>query len=708
MPRYNYMQNSFISGQISPKLAARTDVNEYKTGLRELTNMNIYRSGGASRRNGFARAGNDYADNLVNYIRIPFTQLDGSTVNVIVKLGANAEIYQEGDPTFIIDFINAGVLTNLENVNVGSGLSWVQHNRDMIIVHSSGDLEPIIISETFPSTIFGGSKFTFQNWTDGTTLTADPTSQVNTHRVFGSPIGKPNNTSTTITPAVAPTVGAFMNFTASTAIFDTGHVNTFFYSDQDGTAPNIRNYAFKVTAYVSATVVTGQVVLISTGAAPTGAASTYWYESNWSDYRGWPKTIQMHNGALVFGGNKTQPTTLWSSEVGSMFEFNFHWDSVQGTESTYARSPVVTAASPFERTLGDSQGDAIAWLKSTRTLLVGTTSTEYAVDMTVGTALPQTREGGATIQPAAADNFIYYVSRDRRSIHEIGYSNDNGSFISRNISTLSDDLIGSSRIKKLVWYSPSNLLFFLTDDGKLYSVTLHRSAQVTGFNSVPVAGNVLDIYLSVDILGDTNFFIVTDKTDMEASYTAPSGTAVQLLELVDKNPLGTGIWYLDYSTTALDLITPGTYPTSITPGLVITAVDVNTQIIYKDLVVGASGEIIPGVTGATLLVGLQYTSRLTTLNLEVGPNPLLNSQGDITRIDRVTLKLYKTKAGTYGSVGSSLYDFELEDPTVEFSGNVQVDLPQSPDDENFIIVETDEPLPMNILGMVMRGSNNGG
>jgi len=86
MPRYNYMQNSFISGQISPKLAARTDVNEYKTGLKELTNMNIYRSGGASRRNGFARAGNDYADNLVNYIRIPFTQLDGSTVNVIVKL----------------------------------------------------------------------------------------------------------------------------------------------------------------------------------------------------------------------------------------------------------------------------------------------------------------------------------------------------------------------------------------------------------------------------------------------------------------------------------------------------------------------------------------------------------------------------------------------------------------------------------------------
>jgi len=702
MPRYHYMQNSFISGQVSPKLVSRTEVNEYKTGLKELTNMHIYRSGGASRRNGFKLGGNDFVDTLGNYTRIPFTQLDGSTVNVIVKVGNNAEIYQENDPTFTNDFISAGVITNLENVDDASQLGWVQHNRDLIIVHATGDLEPIIISETFPSALPLSSKFTFQNWTDEITLSADSTSQVNTHRVFGMPIGKPNNTSTTISPSATPTIGASLTFVASDPIFDEGHENTFFYVDQGGTAPNFNTYAFKVVTYNSSTSVSGTVVLVAN--TPTGAASDYWYEANWSNYRGWPKTVQMHNGALVFGGNKTQPTTLWSSEVGSMFEFNFYFDSTQGSEGTYSRTPVVTAASPFERTLGDSQGDAISWMKSARTLLVGTTSTEFAVDMAAGTALPQTREGGASIQASSADNFIYYVSRDRKSIHEIGYSNDNGSFISRNITTLSDDLIGSSRIKKLTWYAPSNTLYFMTDDNKLYSVTLHRSAQVTGFSSVPVEGNVVDFYVEKELSGDDTLNVITDKIDL-VGYVAPSGVGMQVLRLTDKEAFD---HYLDYSELTIEGGTPGEYPTSYAASTVVTAIDVTTGTVYKDLTVDGSGNVIPGVEGATLLVGLQYTSRLITLNLEVGPNPLLNSQGDINRIDRVTLKLYKTKTGTYGSVGSSLYDFELEDPTVEFSGNVQVDLPQSPDDENFVIVETDEPLPMNILGMVMRGSNNGG
>lgn len=700
MPRYHYMQNSFISGQVSPKLAARTEVNEYKTGLKELTNMHIFRSGGSYRRNGLLLGGNDFVDTLGNYTRIPFTQLDGSTINVIVKVGNDSEIYQENDPTFTNDFINPGVLTNLANVEDASKLSWAQHNRDLIIVHSSGDLEPIIISETFPSTLPLSSKFTFQNWTDQTELTADSTSQVNTNRLFGMPIGKPNNTSTTITPNNAPTVGLNITLTSSADVFDVGHENSYFYVDQGGTP--LITYVCKITTYNSAT--SAAALVVATSETPTTAASGYWYEANWSDYRGWPKTIQMHNGASVFGGNKTQPTTLWSSEVGSMFELNFFFDSTQGNNFAYSRTPVVTAASPFERTLGDSQGDSISWLKSTRTLLVGTTSTEYAVDMTAGTALPQTREGGASIQVSSADNFIYYISRDRKSIHEIGYSNDNGSFISRNITTLSDDLIGDSRIKKLVWYAPSNVLYFLTDDNKLYAVTLHRSAQVTGFASIPLAGNVVDIYVEKETSGDDTFNVITDKIDI-TGYTAPSGVGMQVLRLSDKEAFDQ---YLDYSELVDDLVTEGEYPTSYAEGTLVTAIDLDTSTVYKDLTVNSSNKITPGVNGATLLVGLQYTSRLTTLNLEVGPNPLLNSQGDINRIDRVTLKVYKTKTGTYGSVGSSLYDFELEDTNVEFSGNVQVDLPQSPDIENFVIVETNEPLPLNILGMVMRGSNNGG
>ncbi len=704
MPRYNYMQNSFISGQISPKLVARTDVNEYKTGLKELTNMGIYRSGGVYRRNGFTLAGNDYTPSYGEYVRIPFTRLDGSTANIIIKLGTGAEIYEEGDPTFIRNFLGTNVTANVQGVNASYKLNWVQHNRDLIIVHADGELEPIIISETFPSNFIGGSKFTFQNWTDNISLLANPTSPVNTIRAFGVPVGIPNNTDTTLNTNTTPTLGGSTILVASAAIFDVGHINSYFYLDQED-----RHFIVEVTGYLTATTLTVEVVAVS-DTAPTSATTDYWYEANWSDYRGWPRTIQAHNGALVFGGNKTQPTTLWSSEVGSLFEFNFYFDNTQGTKYSYQRTPTVSAASPFERTLGNSQGDSISWMKSGKSLLVGTTSTEYAVDISGGNALPQTYEGGAAVQVATADNFTYYVSRDRKSIHEIGYSNDNGSFISRNITTLSDEIIGTSRIRKLTWYSPTNTLYFLTDDKKLYSVNLHRSAQVTGFSSVVISDDpnlkVEDMYVGKD--GDGNdFFNVVIQQPSRVNYTAPSGVGLSIITLGDKEFFDV---YLDLSEATFDLVTPGEWNTRFVGTTVVTVLVPSTGVVYENVSTDASGSIIGlpgGETNEDIVYGENYTSRIKTLNLEVGPNPLLNSQGNINRVDRVTLKAYKTKAGSYGSEGTDLYDFEIDNNT-EFTGNIQVDLPQSPDDENFVIIETNEPKPMSILGMVMRGVNNGG
>jgi hypothetical protein len=52
MPRFNDIQNSFINGELTPKLYGRSDSEVYKRGCKTLKNMIVQPQGGAKRRTG--------------------------------------------------------------------------------------------------------------------------------------------------------------------------------------------------------------------------------------------------------------------------------------------------------------------------------------------------------------------------------------------------------------------------------------------------------------------------------------------------------------------------------------------------------------------------------------------------------------------------------------------------------------------------------
>ena len=52
MSRIVFIQNDFTSGELDPKLRARTDIAQYSSGLTTATNVSIQPQGGAKRRDG--------------------------------------------------------------------------------------------------------------------------------------------------------------------------------------------------------------------------------------------------------------------------------------------------------------------------------------------------------------------------------------------------------------------------------------------------------------------------------------------------------------------------------------------------------------------------------------------------------------------------------------------------------------------------------
>lgn len=98
-----------------------------------------------------------------------------------------------------------------------------------------------------------------------------------------------------------------------------------------------------------------------------------------------------------------------------------------------------------------------------------------------------------------------------------------------------------------------------------------------------------------------------------------------------------------------------------------------------------------------------YKSRVRSMPIE-GGSQFGSAVGDITRIDRATIQVFDSGNFYYGSEDGHLYKTEnLPDDGSVITKNYSLQLPQSPDVEVFVIIETEADTPLNISGIAVRG-----
>jgi len=618
MSRVIQIQNDFTSGELDPKLRARTDIQQYGSGLTTARNVTIQPQGGATRRDGtkFVSELDSGAANAVRMVSFEFSVSDSymliftpGKMYVFKNNALITDINGSGN-----DYLTVSALTS----SIIPEMNWVQSADTVIVVHE--DLAPLKI-------VRGASDST---WTASTiSFTFVPQHAYSPTTTAGSNQISVDGTSGNIT------------VTASTSTFASSDVNQYI---------NVTPFGrLRIVDFVSNTEVKAfaEVPLFDDSDIP---AADYdferGYEDVWSASRGYPRSVTFHEGRLYFGGTKSRPSTLFGSRVADFFNF----DPGEALDDA-----------AVEATMDTGTFNAVVDIYAGRHLQIFTTGGEFFVPQTLDDPITpsnlivkeQTAFGSKPgIRVQNVDGSSIFVQRQGKALQEFVFSDGVNAYTSAKISLLSSHLL-KTPTEMAVRRSTSTdegdqLMVVNDDDGSIACYTLLRQQNVIAPSEWTTDGEFINIGVDVD-----DIYTVVKRN--------VNSSDVYYVEVFDRDVL-------------LDCAKTGGAASSTTMAHLEaeTVKIIRDGVVEPDQTVGASPHTVTFAVAATasFQVGLNFTPEVKTLPVE----PRLSSgslKGFKKRIFEVNAELFETQALTINGKEVAFRRFGsdvLDDDVDEFTG----------------------------------------
>ena len=280
-----------------------------------------------------------------------------------------------------------------------------------------------------------------------------------------------NITATTIT--ASSDSGTNVQLTASTAIFQVGHIGSLW---------RVKGGVVKITTYSSATVVHGDVQAEPDGTAgnlnTSGSGVTDWAEGAFSKVRGYPTACTFHEERMVYAGTTSFPQTLYASAVGAYDDF----DAGTATDSdawTYEISSNVV--------------NGIRWLNSNIVgLKIGTSGGTITAsdDSTAGitpSAPPaitlDTDYGVLPTGPQSLDGFLLYLQNNSFNLRQLQPDLIISRDKSIDMNIISDHVLrdGGGAVQIARQQSPDTRIWVIRADGQIAILTHNTEEKVTAW-----------------------------------------------------------------------------------------------------------------------------------------------------------------------------------------------------------------------------------
>ena len=113
--------------------------------------------------------------------------------------------------------------------------------------------------------------------------------------------------------------------------------------------------------------------------------------------------------------------------------------------------------------------------------------------------------------------------------------------------------------------------------------------------------------------------------------------------------------------------------------------------------------LIDGVNVYSQVIwGIPYTSKVKSLVYEAGGS-FGTIQGSIQRIHEIIVNFYNSYYAQYGRLDGSLLDFAGMDKVTKFDSGILAKFPGGTQRGDQVIISTDEPLPLTIASIVVKG-----
>lgn len=444
-----------------------------------------------------------------------------------------------------------------------------------------------------------------------------------------------------------------------------------------------------ITAVTSATVATATT---QKGFANTSATAD-WNFGAWSDKYGFPYASTFWQDRFCLGGTKTDKQTVWLSRTGDYPNF--------GVESADGE---VLADSAITLPLVSRQQQQVRYLVPLSDMIALTQSTEWRISsggeaVSPSNAIPsaQTYRGCANVSPLFVGNKIIYVQDRGTTVRDMGYTYAEDSYTGVDLTILARQLVEDFEIVDMDYQQePDSIIWFVRSDGKLLSLTYNKEQDVYAWSLHETDGYFESVCCVSGDAQDDVYFVVR-RTVNGATKRYIERLAPRLNETTAAN-------YVQVDSAK-----------QITNGVATATITGLSHLEGTEVMVLADGQEHPNLTvtggqitlqfaATNVTVGLPYTFRAKLPNVEMQLKDG-TLQGRAKKVNSVILRLKNSLGGAIGPSWNELDDLRFEpyvgDGAVElYSGDFEVQFPGYFDLTGTVCIEHVSPYPLAIQSIV--------
>ena len=660
---------NFTSGELSPRLNGRIDMEKYYNGASSINNFQVLMHGGLQKRSGTryiapikTQTGSNSGARLIPFV---FSK----TQAYILEFGHNYIRFfkDEGQIT------SGGSVYEISTTYTAAQLSeieYVQSADVLYLVHDNH--KPRKLSRTGHT-----------SWS------------ISDVDFFDGPYDAANTSSTTLTPS--GTSGS-VTVTASSSVFVANDVGRSVRIKHSST------WGFGIiTAFGSATSVTVAVNADrnygGTGAVTDWRLGTF-YTGNF------PTKITFFEERLFYAGTTQQPSTVFGSMSADFDKFSP--TSVDGSVNDDNGLSFTLVSDQVNQITGMYGGKFLHIFTKNGAFNMSSGSATQGITPTTVQVTNETNDGAADKKVSPASKSVLFIGKNKKRLREFAYNIDYDSFTTPDMTVLSEH-VGFGGFEECSFANyPNNILWVRRGDGVLLGFTYYRDQDVTAWHRHTIAGTnakvkSIAVIPGVDDAFDTLYLIIERTINsattqyvefLEEDYRVDDGLTKDDQFFVDS-----GLTYSGSSTSTLTGLNhlEGQTVAVLNNG----AVEANKTV--------SSGAIT--LTNATTKchVGLPFTAELESVNVEP-KSQYGTTQGKRGRIDKVIFRLFETVGLKAGPASSSVDVVPFRTTTSTMSatdpktGDYTFLMPATYTTENKLYVKSDTAQACTISAIMIQMS----
>lgn len=454
-------QNSFADGEVSAEFYARDSIN----GLSKLENMDVLASGAISRRAALTTV----------------TQLPGNARLINFSVADNEEYVIAMTDFRMYIYRNNEKYQDLRTPWAYQDLSSIQYAQrfgTMIFVHP--DYKPYVLQKTENS--FELSEFFFER---------------NDNLTFNMPFMRfDDSTDIRITISSHTLGNNYVTFTTNMDFWTPDSVDSRLY---------LLDNQWTITEYISPKQVVAYINAVYT--IPNAPVSD-WYESAFSNRRGWPRSITFHQDRLVFGGTRAWPSGVWMSKVGN--HRNFSTGTGLDDEAIFVsllsqdRQEICTVVSSDNLQILTNSGE---WAISNKPL------TPSAVDIKQHTSVGSYMT--CFLQPQKIEGSTVFVSGNGHDIRELSLDDIGENYNANDLCALAKHIMMSPI--DIAYNADTRQLFVVRSDGKIAVLNQNAALGISAWGTYQTQGN----FMSVSVCAGKTYVVVKRDDKIFLEYFNP-------------------------------------------------------------------------------------------------------------------------------------------------------------------------------------------